>query len=68
MKEYFDFYVNPILNFKRLHCVEPVPVAEISAISTLCNLLSIFINKDNGVDPNDEENFASMSKYWFLFW
>ncbi|KAJ1520022.1 hypothetical protein ONE63_004252 [Megalurothrips usitatus] len=67
MKGYFEHYVNPVLEFKRLHCTEPIPVAEISAISTLCHLLSLLATKENGVDPNDEENFALMSKIWFLF-
>ncbi|XP_034231069.1 dynein heavy chain 2, axonemal [Thrips palmi] len=67
MKEYFEHYVNPVLEFKKLHCIEPIPVAEISAISTLCNLLTILATAENGVDPNDEENFAPMSKFWFLF-
>ncbi|KAE8744396.1 hypothetical protein FOCC_FOCC009000 [Frankliniella occidentalis] len=66
MKEYFEHYVNPVLEFKRLHCFEPIPVAEISAISTLCNLLSILATKENGVDPADEENFAPLSK--FMVW
>lgn len=68
MKEYFDHYINPVLDFKKCHCIEPIPVAEISAISTLCNLLTILATSDNGVDPKDEENFALMSKFWFLFW
>ncbi|KAJ4429793.1 hypothetical protein ANN_21997 [Periplaneta americana] len=67
MKEYFDRYVNAILQFKRLNCQETVPVPELRSVISLCKLLECLAVKENGLDASDESLFENMSKMWFLF-
>ena len=60
--------VDPILEFKREHCVEPVAIAEINSVMTLCHLLGCLATLENGVDPADESTFSNTLKLWFMFW
>ncbi|XP_050296141.1 dynein axonemal heavy chain 2 isoform X2 [Anthonomus grandis grandis] len=64
---YFDMYLNMILEFKRLHCIEIVECCELNLVSSFCKMLEIFITKENGVNPNDEEHFEDSVRNWFLF-
>lgn len=68
MLSYFNAYVGQILEYKRLHCEETVVCPELNLVMSLCRLLDIFATKENGIDPNNEEQFEEMSKLWFLFW
>ncbi|KAF5292010.1 hypothetical protein FQA39_LY14127 [Lamprigera yunnana] len=67
MKNNFNYYLNVILEFKRLRCKETVPTAELNLVMSLCRLLEVFATKENGVDPKKEESFEDMAKLWFLF-
>lgn len=66
--QFFDLYIQKILDFKRLNCEETANCVEINLIMSLCKLLEILTTVENGCNPNDEENFFEMTKYWFLFW
>lgn len=68
MQDHFDRFVQRILDFKRLNCVELVKTSELNCVSSLCRLLDCFISKENGFDPSDADNFSSFTKMWFLFW
>lgn len=68
MKEFFEFYLHNILEFKRLHCEEAVVCPEINVVKSLCKLLNIFGRKKYGLDPNIEERYWEIAKAWFLFW
>lgn len=65
---YFNYYVTYVLEYKRLNCEETVICPELNLVMSLCKLLEIFATKDNGLDPNNIEQFEEMSKCWFLFW
>jgi hypothetical protein len=60
-----------VLEFKKLNCVETVPLPELSSIITLCTLLECFTSNDlahntpTGLQPDDYEHLI---KLWFLFW
>jgi dynein heavy chain len=68
MKEYFNHYVDLILEYKRLNCQETVRVVELSSVMSLCKLLECLAVKQNGLDTTDKDSFRTMSKMWFLFW
>lgn len=68
MQMYFDRYLQQILDYKRNNCEEPVPICELNGVISLCNLLECFATKQNGVDPENADDFDTMSKLWFLFW
>jgi len=68
MKEYFNQYVDVILQYKRLNCQETVPVVELSSVMSLCKLLESLAVEQNGLDAADKDSFRTMSKMWFLFW
>ena len=68
MTDLFKYYVDMILEFKRLNCEETVVCCELNLVMTLCKLLEIFATKENGINPSNEDEFTDMSKLWFLFW
>ncbi|KAJ8936981.1 hypothetical protein NQ318_015646 [Aromia moschata] len=63
----FTTYLNPVLDFKRLNCIENVVCAELNLVMSLCKLLDIYTTRENGVNPLDEEHFEDLAKIWFLF-
>lgn len=68
MKSYFNYLLGQLLEYKRLNCEETVPASELNLVMSLCKLLEIFATKENGIDPAKEDQFADMSRLWFLFW
>lgn len=69
MNELFDRYVNTTFEFKKLKCVEPVPISELNAVQSLCKLLGALATPQNGVElGEDKDVFDHMCKIWFLFW
>lgn len=68
MKQYFNYYLQPLLDYKRLHCEETVACTELNLIASMCRLLDLFATKENGIDTIMEDQFEDMSKIWFLFW
>ncbi|XP_050498494.1 dynein axonemal heavy chain 2 [Diabrotica virgifera virgifera] len=67
MTDLFQVYVKPILEFKRLYCEENVQCAELNLVISCCNLLNIFMTKEFGFNPKNEEKFYDCTKSWFLF-
>ncbi|XP_071050357.1 dynein axonemal heavy chain 2 isoform X2 [Onthophagus taurus] len=67
MQKYFNTYLQIMLDFKRLQCIETVVTTELSIVQALCRLLEIFATRENGIDPTNDEQFDEMSKLWFLF-
>lgn len=68
MNEMFERNLDPILEFKKANCAEPVPVCELNSVISLCNLLDCFATKENGVNPADSELLETFGKMWFMFW
>ena len=69
MNELFEKFVDKILQFKRLHCEETIPVPELNAVQSLCKLLEVLATSKNGVELlKDREEFNAICKMWFLFW
>ncbi|KAI4461456.1 dynein heavy chain [Holotrichia oblita] len=67
MLSYFNYYVSLLLEYKRLHCEETIVCPELNLVMSLCKLLDIFATKENGIDPNNPDQFEEMSRLWFLF-
>lgn len=63
-----QYYLPLLLEFKQENCEETVGCAELNLVMSLCKLLDIFLIKDYGVNPADEEHFDDITKMWFLFW
>lgn len=67
----FRKYLNNMLEFKKMNCIETIPLPELSSVQSLCKLLECFTFNDLaikipvGVDQNDYEYLL---KIWFLFW
>lgn len=68
MMELFTLHLSVVLEFKRLNCTENVVCAELNLVMSLCKLLDIFLTRDYGINPADEEHFDDLLKIWFLFW
>ncbi|XP_071951094.1 dynein axonemal heavy chain 2-like isoform X2 [Antedon mediterranea] len=63
----FDKYLMKIIDYKRVNCHELVPISELNGVTSLCKLFDAFGTVENGVDPNDKNNFERMVELWFLF-
>ena len=72
MGEYFERYVDKLLNYKRLHCGEIVPVPELCCVMTLCKLLSCLASPDTfgGIQKDSSKiiEFEGLCKIWFMYW
>ncbi|KAI4493628.1 hypothetical protein M0804_001804 [Polistes exclamans] len=68
MKELFERFVDPTLEFKRQKCEELVPVPELNSVQSLCKLLDVFATPKTRIElGNDEEAFTTVCRIWFLF-
>ncbi|KAI4504209.1 hypothetical protein M0802_000680 [Mischocyttarus mexicanus] len=68
MKELFERFVDPTLEFKRQKCEELVPVPELNSVQSLCKLLDVLAIPKTSVElGNDEEAFSTICRIWFLF-
>lgn len=65
--ELFDRFMDKVLNFKRLNCVEPVPTNELNLIQSFTRLMDVLATKQNGIDGTDMDELENMTKIWFLF-
>lgn len=67
----FKKYLNNLLEFKRINCIETIPLPELNSVQSLCKLLECFTFKNLaikvpvGVEENDYEYLL---KILFLFW
>ena len=62
-----DKYVEKILEFRTTSCQELVPVQEMGAVRSLCNLFDSVSTVENGVDPQEPESYGRLIELWFLF-
>ncbi|KAJ1562004.1 Dynein heavy chain 2, axonemal, partial [Cladochytrium tenue] len=60
-------YIGPALEFKTAACSELVPVPEVCAVSSFCNLFDSVAIPANGVDPNNPDTLKKMVELWFIF-
>lgn len=71
MKLHFDHYVDDLLHFKRLNCVESVSLTDQNCIVSLCKLLECctfdYLAEKIPVGLNDSQ-YKFLIKLWFLFW
>nr|XP_022345562.1 dynein heavy chain 2, axonemal-like isoform X2 [Crassostrea virginica] len=67
LRRLFDKYLVKILDFKQQNCKELIPIAQLNGVSSLCKLFDSLGTVENGVDPNDSENFTRMVELWFQF-
>ncbi|ELR57060.1 Dynein heavy chain 2, axonemal, partial [Bos mutus] len=67
LQRMFEKFINKMLTFKKDNCNELVPLPEYSGIISLCKLYSALATPENGVNPADSENFASMVELTFVF-
>ncbi|XP_023298158.2 dynein axonemal heavy chain 2 [Lucilia cuprina] len=65
--DYFDEFLDKLLNFKHYQCKEIVETNELNTIISMCNLLEGFATKQNGIVTGNDELLENMSKLWFLF-
>ena len=63
----FEKYVTPLLLFKQLNCKDTVFVADQQQVICLMSLVDTVTIKENGVDEEDEENYARMVETWFVY-
>lgn len=45
----FDKYVEKVLEYKKLNCVETVATSELNCVESLCALLDALLTEENGV-------------------
>uniref|UniRef100_A0A8C6R755 Dynein axonemal heavy chain 2 n=1 Tax=Nannospalax galili TaxID=1026970 RepID=A0A8C6R755_NANGA len=67
LQRMFEKFINKILTFKKENCNELVPLPEYSSIISLCKLYSVLATPENGVNPADGENYATMVEMTFVF-
>ncbi|XP_049715237.1 dynein axonemal heavy chain 2 isoform X5 [Elephas maximus indicus] len=67
LQRMFEKFINKMQAFKKDNCNELVPVPEYSGIISLCKLYSALATPENGVNPADGENYASMVEMTFVF-
>lgn len=71
MKLHFDQYVDDLLTFKRLNCVEMVPLTDQACVASLCKLLEC-CTFDSLADkiPNglNDSQYKFLLKIWFIYW
>ena len=67
LKSLVNKHVNKVLEFRNKNCKELIPITSLNSIRSLCRLLKIFCTPENGVNPDDTENFSRLLEMWFLF-
>lgn len=56
-----------LLTIKATRCSEPVPVAELGCIRSLCDMYSAIATPANGVTPSEPDHYFRMIELHFLF-
>ncbi|XP_064639639.1 dynein axonemal heavy chain 2-like isoform X2 [Lineus longissimus] len=67
LRRLFDKYLVKIMDFVRLNCQELVPISELNGVISLCKLFDSLATVENGVDPNDPDNYVRMIELLFQF-
>lgn len=71
MRLNFDRYINDILTFKKLNCVDFINLTDLNCTIALCKLLeSCTFNDLAERIPTglDDSQYKFLLKIWFVFW
>lgn len=71
MKLHFEHYIDDLLAFKKLNCIETVTLTDQNCIISLCKLLeSCTFNDLADKIPNglNDSQYKYLIKIWFIFW
>mmetsp|Transcript_6953 Transcript_6953/g.8584 ORF Transcript_6953/g.8584 Transcript_6953/m.8584 type:complete len:2263 (-) Transcript_6953:99-6887(-) len=71
-KDLFQKYVKPILDFKQASCIEPVPIADFSAVTSLLSLYDILAGQPLNTKAQEEgptatQDFCKIAEKKFIF-
>ncbi|MEQ2220854.1 Dynein heavy chain 2, axonemal [Ilyodon furcidens] len=67
LKNAFDKFLEPTLNFKKTHCKELICITELNGVASLCRLYDSLATPVNGVNASDTENLGRVVELWFTF-
>ncbi|MCI4377271.1 hypothetical protein PGIGA_G00201730 [Pangasianodon gigas] len=67
LKRLFDRYIEKTISFRKTHCKELVPITELNGVISLCRLYDSLASPENGLNPDDSENYGRMIELWFIF-
>ncbi|XP_039605580.1 dynein heavy chain 2, axonemal [Polypterus senegalus] len=67
LQHLFEKFIEKVLLFKKANCKELVKIAEFNGLISLCKLYETLAIPENGVNPNDSENYGRMIELWFIF-
>ena len=68
LKDLFEKWVQKLLKFKELHCVEPVKVSDFNAIISLCSLFEALVGAETGFKKELlGADFNSVAEKLFVF-
>lgn len=67
LQELFDIFMDKVLNFKRLNCIEPVPTNELNLIQSFCRLMDVLATQKSGIEGTNPEVLEPIAKMWFMF-
>jgi len=71
MKLHFEHYIDELLVFKRLNCIEVISLSDQNCIISLCKLLESCAFHDLAYKiPNqlNDGQYKFLIKIWFIFW
>ena len=67
LKSLVNKHASKVIDFRAKNCKELIPITPLNSMLSLCRLLKIFCTTDNGVNPDDTDNFSRLLEMWFLF-
>eukprot|EP00163_Fabomonas_tropica_P002875 TRINITY_DN1232_c0_g1_i1.p1 TRINITY_DN1232_c0_g1~~TRINITY_DN1232_c0_g1_i1.p1 ORF type:complete len:4516 (+),score=1594.38 TRINITY_DN1232_c0_g1_i1:127-13674(+) len=67
LRKLFEKFVPKLLEFKNRECVMLIHVADLCAVTGLCNLYEALATPENGVNKDDTDFYSRMIELWFLF-
>ncbi|KAK5609612.1 Dynein heavy chain 2, axonemal [Crenichthys baileyi] len=67
LKNAFDKFLEPTLDFKKTHCKELIGITELNGVVSLCRLYDSLATPINGVNASDTENLGRVVELWFTF-
>jgi len=71
MKLHFDHYIDDLLVFKRLNCIEILSLTDQNCIMSLCKLIescTFHDLADNIPNGLNDDQYKFLIKIWFIFW
>jgi len=67
LRRLIEKYVQKTLEYKAAECTEYMPISQLNAVQSLCRLFDAVATVDNGVTPDDAENYIKSIEMWFAF-